>query len=143
MADDADFLSQAFAVISGRSADIEEKIDRLTKAKNDIREEQASSMMEITKITKPTLEGVWSGNCATNFDDDREDALEIMEKITDDYDDYIQRIENEIFQLNLQKGALDIASSIAHQADNLLDKGEEVAAELGDKIRDLKGRLFS
>lgn len=141
LSDEASFLSQAFTVISGRSSDIEEKIQRLNQAKQSIITEQTESMNEIKHIEKPTLDGIWNGERAKKFDDDREEAHQTMKTITDNYDHYVQRIEGEIFQLNAQKGLLDIAGSIAHQADKLLEKGEEVASELGQKINDIKGRL--
>lgn len=55
----SDFLSNAFQVISNRSADIEEKIDRLKKAKRDIENEQDQASVEIKKLLQPSLDSSW------------------------------------------------------------------------------------
>ncbi len=42
----------------------------------------------------------------------------------------------------MQQSALDIASGMAYQASQLVDKGEEAFEELGSKLNDLQRRLF-
>ncbi len=67
---------------------------------------------------------------------------EIVDITMDDYDSYKESIQAEINALQLQQSALDIASGLAYQASQLLDKGEEAFEELGSKINDLQRRLF-
>ena len=138
---DSDFLSQAFNTISGRSAAIDEKIQRLEQAKGDVQAEQSESMNEITRIKDPALADMWKGSHAETYDTSREDAYETMHKITEDYDRYVTTIEWEIRALQAQRAALDFAGSIARAADELLDKGEEMVEAAAAKINQLKGLL--
>ncbi|ASN07409.1 DUF5082 domain-containing protein [Virgibacillus necropolis] len=142
MLSDTDFLQSAFAIISSRSSEAEEKLDRLRRAKQNILNEQSSSMSEIRNIHQPTLDALWNGSRANLYDDSRDEAHHTMESIVNDYDHYIQQIEWQITQLNLQKSALGIASSIAHTADELMEQGEEALEELSSTITDLKARLL-
>ncbi|GAE94705.1 hypothetical protein JCM21714_3887 [Gracilibacillus boraciitolerans JCM 21714] len=67
----------------------------------------------------------------------------MKKKILYQYPYYIGQIEWEIGQLQLQQSSLDIASTIAHQADRLWSQGGEEAAEAyGSKLNELKGWLF-
>ena len=54
----------------------------------------------------------------------------------------LKAIQAVINALLMQQSALDIASGMAYQASQLLDKGEEAFEELGSKINDLQRRLF-
>nr|WP_018931492.1 DUF5082 family protein [Gracilibacillus lacisalsi] len=139
---DSDFLSNAFYIISNRSADIEQKIERLKEAKRDIEAEQDQAFIEIKQIEKPSLDLSWEGAEANKFDEDRREAYQVMKTKISNYDHYIYRIDWEISQLKLQQNTLDIASSIAYQADRLLDQGEEAVEAFGRKINELKGWLF-
>ncbi|WP_324186994.1 YwqH-like family protein [Gracilibacillus thailandensis] len=139
---DSDFLSNAFYIISNRSADIEQKIERLKEAKRDIEVEQDQAFIEIKQIEKPSLDLSWEGTEANKFDEDRREAYQVMKTKISNYDHYIYRIDWEISQLKLQQNTLDIASSIAYQADRLLDQGEEAVEAFGRKINELKGWLF-
>ncbi len=139
---DSDFLSNAFYIISNRSADIEQKIERLKEAKRDIEAEQDQAFIEIKQIEKPSLDLSWEGTEANKFDEDRREAYQVMKTKISNYDHYIYRIDWEISQLKLQQNTLDIASSIAYQADRLLDQGEEAVEAFGRKINELKGWLF-
>lgn len=136
-------LRDIHSAISSQSAEIAEKIARLKQAKRNIAEEQRDSLNELLKIIKPALDDSWKGSRANSFDESRDGAhTEIVGITRDDYDFYIERIQAVINALLMQQSALDIASGIAYQASQLLDKGEEAFEELGSKINDLQRRLF-
>ncbi|MBD1379639.1 YwqH-like family protein [Metabacillus arenae] len=139
----SDTLSQIYSSISSQSADLDEKISRLERAKGDIDNEQNTSLNEIRKILEPDLGEAWKGNRANTFDDARDEAHKTMKDIVnEDYDDYKQSIEFKITQLSMQRGMLDFAGGLANEASQLLDKGEEAFDELGSKLEDLKRRVF-
>ena len=139
----SDNLRDIHSAISSQSAEIAEKIARLKKAQKDIAEEQRDSLNELLKIIKPALDASWKGSRADSFDESRDDAhTEIVEITRDDYDSYIERIQAVINALLMQQSALDIASGMAYQASQLVDKGEDAFEELGSKINDLQRRLF-
>ncbi|WP_079708994.1 YwqH-like family protein [Paraliobacillus ryukyuensis] len=139
---DADFLADAFHIISSRSSEIEEKIDRLQQAKYAIEDEQGQAYIEIKQIKKPSLVDEWEGAKANTFDEDRQEAYEIMQNTINDYHSYVTQINWKIAQLQMQQSALDTASTIAYQADRLLDQGEEAVEAFGQKVNELKGALF-
>ncbi len=139
----SDTLTQIYSEISSKSAAIDEKISRLQRAKQDIAEEQRVSLEELPNILKPALDVSWKGSHAASFDESRENAHKEIADITNqDYDSYKESIQEKIDALQLQQGALDIASGLAYQASQLLDKGEEAFEELGNKLNDLQRRLF-
>lgn len=139
----SDTLTQIYSEISSKSAAIDEKISRLQRAKQDIAEEQRVSLEELPNILKPALDVLWKGSHAASFDESRENAHKEIADITNqDYDSYKESIQEKIDALQLQQGALDIASGLAYQASQLLDKGEEAFEELGNKLNDLQRRLF-
>lgn len=143
MSNDANFLSWAFSSISGQTAEIEEKINRLQQAKTAIVNEQATCMNEIRRIQEPAINPLWQGAMGDEFDQYREEAYSLMKSIvTNNYDLKVRMIEGKITELNMQKGFLDVTSSLVRAADDLLTKGEEAAQELGRKISQIKGRLF-
>ena len=139
----SDALNQIYNEISSQSAAIDEKISRLEKAKQKIKEEQYISLQEIRKILEPQLDALWTGSRSNSFDNSREKAhTAIATIINDDYDDYVQSIENKINLFKVERSILDFTSGLANEASQLIGKGEEVFDELESKISDLKGRLF-
>ncbi|TXC89528.1 DUF5082 domain-containing protein [Metabacillus litoralis] len=129
--------------ISSQSNDLDEKIDRLRKAKNDINREQGYLLQEIAKLKQPDLGKEWVGKRANEYDDEREEAYSIMRKIGNvDYDGYQQLIENKINSLEMERSVLSFTQSLAYEAGRLVGKGEEAADELSDRINDLRRRLF-
>lgn len=139
----SDMLDRIHAAISSQSADLEEKISRLKRAKSKIETEQNTSLEEIKQIKKPDLGASWKGNRSEKFNEARDDAYNEMENIiTDYYEGYKARIQSKIVMLEIEQGALSAARGLAHTADQLLSKGEEALEELGSTISDLKRRLF-
>lgn len=139
---DSGFLQEALSIISGRREDIDEKISRLKSAKSAIETEQDAALKEIKRIEQPSLSRMWEGKDAEDYDSSREDAYDSMRGHIRKYDYHLMQIDWEIRQLELQRGSLDFASTLARQAQNLLDQGEEMANEVSRKINQLKGRLF-
>ncbi|MBA4535558.1 DUF5082 domain-containing protein [Bacillus aquiflavi] len=138
----AEMLSQIYGTISSRSADINEKIERLRQAKRKIEQEQNTSLGEIKKIKQPELANSWKGERAISFNESRLEAFKVInEIINDDYDDYKQEISLKMGLLTAEKGVLDMASGLANEASNLLSKGEEALEELSNKINEIKRRL--
>ncbi len=129
--------------ISSQANDLDEKIDRLRKAKNEINREQGYLLQEITKLKQPDLGKEWVGKRANKYDDEREEAYSVMRKIGNvDYDGYQQLIENKINSLEMERSVLSFTQSLAYEAGRLVGKGEEAADELSDRITDLRRRLF-
>jgi uncharacterized protein YukE len=129
--------------ISSQANDINEKIERLNQAKNDISREQDLLLQEIKKIKQPDLGREWTGKRADDYDNEREDAYAVMEKIGEmDYSSYQRLIESKIHSLEIEQNFLSITRAIAYEAGQLVDKGEDAIEELSDKISDLKRRLF-
>ncbi|WP_226668907.1 DUF5082 family protein [Metabacillus litoralis] len=129
--------------ISSQSNDLDEKIERLRKAKNEINREQGYLLQEITKLKQPDLGKEWIGKRANDYDDEREEAYSIMRKIGNvDYDGYQQLIENKINSLEMERSVLSFTQNLAYEAGRLVGKGEEAADELSDRINDLRRRLF-
>jgi hypothetical protein len=129
--------------ISSQANDINEKIERLNQAKNDIGREQDLLLQEIKKIKQPDLGREWTGKRADDYDNEREDAYAVMQKIGEiDYSSYQRLIESKINSLEIEQSFLNITRAIAYEAGQLVDKGEDAIDELSDKISDLKRRLF-
>ncbi|KAB7705324.1 DUF5082 domain-containing protein [Bacillus aerolatus] len=140
----ASMLGDIQAAISGSIAAIQEKIERLEQAKRDINAEQDQCTSEIKKIDQPALGNSWTGSRADSFDDSRDAALKEMERIvSEEYDSYIQSIENKIALLKIELAAAQAASAVAQGAERLLDKGEEFVEDVGNTINSLKGWLFN
>lgn len=136
-------LNQIHGAISYQSSELNDQINRLEQAKMQIEREQSECMNEMRKILDPELEHLWKGTRADAFHEDRNEAYRIMRNIAeDDYDGYMQRIQMKIHALGVERTVLNAASGLAHEADKLLDVGEDAFEELGSKIDDLKRRLF-
>jgi Domain of unknown function (DUF5082) len=130
-------------MISSQSNDIDEKIDRLKKAKNDISHEQNLLLQEIKQIKQPDLGREWTGKRANDFDKEREEAYSVMQKIGDtEYSYYQREIENEIDRLEIELSFLNITKTIAFEAGQLVEKGEDAVDELADRISDIQRRLL-
>lgn len=129
--------------ISSRSNEVNEKIERLQKAKSEISSEQSILLQEIEKIKQPDLGKDWTGKRSEEFDEEREQAYTIMKNIGQySYNSYQYTIESKINVLELERMALNTASALAHEAGDLVNMGEDAIDELSDRISDLKRRLF-
>jgi Domain of unknown function (DUF5082) len=141
--DFTDTLNNIYQEIASQSDVLDEKITRLEQAKKDITEEQAISSQEISKMSNPDLGVSWTGSRAHSFHDSRTEAYdEMVEVVNTKYDDYIQKIQERITALEIERSFWDVTSSLAYEASQLLDKGEDAFEELGSKLDDLKRRLF-
>jgi uncharacterized protein YukE len=139
----ASTLYEIQRTISSQTNDIDEKIERLRQAKNDISREQDLLLQEIKKIKQPELGREWTGKRANDFDNEREDAYSVMQKIGQiDYSGYQRLIESKINSLEIEQSILSVTRALAYEAGQLVDKGEDAIDELSDKISDLKRRLF-
>ncbi|TYR78806.1 DUF5082 domain-containing protein [Priestia megaterium] len=128
--------------ISSQAAEVEEKIQRLETAKQNIEEEKKISMQEIKLVLQPELGDGWKGERSIEFEQDRHEAYEeIKTIIMTDYEDYISDIRLKITALDLQRAALSAASGLANEAGELLDKGESAAEALSSKIDHIKRSL--
>ena len=139
---DWNFLQNAFSTISSRQEDIDEKIQRLKQAKSALEAEQDAALKEIKKIYQPSLKRMWEGTDGEDYDSARQDAYESMQTYIRQYDFHLMQMDGKIRQLEIQRGALDITSSIARSAQYFLEQGEDMANAASKKINQLKGRLF-
>ncbi|TCP31223.1 uncharacterized protein DUF5082 [Scopulibacillus darangshiensis] len=136
-------LSSVHSAIASQSGDIDRQITKLEHAKSRIESEQNACLGEIKKVEQPDLGKDWSGTRAGKFDDAREAARQAMTNIYEyDYDMYKSRIDGRINGLKIERGALNAASAIAHEASELMEKGEDFMEAAGDKLSELKGWLF-
>lgn len=139
----SEILHAIHAAISSQSGDLDAKIERLRRAKNEIDNEQNISLGEIKKTLQPELDNFWTGTLSRKYDDARYEAYSVMQNIVnDDYDQYKEKIETKINMLEAERTALNIASAIAREADGLLSKGEQAVDRLESTISDLKRRVF-
>lgn len=136
-------LNQIHGAISYQSSELNDQIHRLERAKMQIEREQSESMNEMRKILDPELDHLWKGSRADSFHDERNEAYRVMRNIADEnYDGYMQRIQMKIHALEIERTVINAASSLAHEADKLLAVGEDAFEELGNRLDDLKRRLF-
>lgn len=132
----SDMLSALNGGISNKKAEIEEKIDRLKKAKSKIEREQNAAETDLKQIKQPKLGASWKGERSQDFKSKRNEAHDALQTIVNDkYPRYVSRIEFKISTLEAEQSALSFASSLAGDAARLAEKGE-------DAVEDVK-RLIS
>jgi len=133
-------LGQIQAAISGRAAEIQEKIERLKQAKGKIETEQNECTGEIKQILKPELGTSWVGNRAEKFQNSRKAAYTEMETIiSDKYSEYIRSIESKIRFLEAELAAVQYASGVAQEVGRLISRGETFIDQVNEGIASLKG----
>lgn len=140
--ENADFLNQVFTEVKSLSVTIDDKLDRLQRAKYNLLAEQTNCMNEINQIKDPSLHSLWDGRRANKFIDAREDAFHTMRTTIQHYDSYINQIEAKITELHQQMEYVNTTGSLAHTADELLQRNEGTRDELGTIIQQLQRRLF-
>ncbi|AKI93784.1 DUF5082 family protein [Bacillus subtilis] len=132
-------LADIKSSLNGKISDVEDKIEKLKKAKKDIDTLQEEAITEIKEIVKPELGKHWTGTKADDFDKGREEAKSEASKIVNDkYNEYMSSISGEIFSLELKKANYAAELVIANGAANLLEKGEDFVEEAGRQISKLK-----
>ncbi|AKL78074.1 MULTISPECIES: coiled-coil domain-containing protein [Bacillus] len=132
-------LSHINSTISHKLGEVEHQIDKLKEAKREIESLQEEGVSEIRDILRPHLDHHWTGTFAEEFDDRRDQAhTEAYRIVTDKYDGYIYRIGLKMTQLEIEKGGLLAARSIAREAEHLLTLGEEALDTVGEKIQSIK-----
>lgn len=125
--------------LNGKISDVEDKIEKLKKAKKDIDTLQEEAITEIKEIVKPELGKHWTGTKADDFDKGREEAKSEASKIVNDkYNEYMASIQSKIFWLETEKFELNLTKSAANAAGDLLAKGEDFVEEAGRQISKLK-----
>ncbi|MEC1735040.1 DUF5082 family protein [Bacillus mojavensis] len=132
-------LADIKSSLNGKISDVEDKIEKLKKAKKDIDTLQEEAITEIKDIVKPELGKHWTGTKADDFDKGREDAKSEASKIVNDkYNDYMASISGEILDLEFQKATYAGELVLANTAGDLLAKGEDYVEEAGKHISKLK-----
>ncbi|MEC1612026.1 YwqH-like family protein [Bacillus mojavensis] len=132
-------LADIKSSLNGKISDVEDKIEKLKKAKKDIDTLQEEAITEIKDIVKPELGKHWTGTKADDFDKGREDAKSEASKIVNDkYNDYMASISGEILDLEFQKATYAGELVLANTAGDLLAKGEDFVEEAGKHISKLK-----
>ncbi|MEC0392508.1 YwqH-like family protein [Bacillus subtilis] len=132
-------LADIKSSLNGKISDVEDKIEKLKKAKKDIDTLQEEAITEIKEIVKPELGKHWTGTKADDFDKGREEAKSEASKIVNDkYNEYMASIQSKIFWLETEKFELNLTKSAANAAGDLLVKGEDFVEEAGRQISKLK-----
>ncbi|KFI02699.1 DUF5082 family protein [Bacillus spizizenii] len=132
-------LADIKSSLNGKISDVEDKIEKLKKAKKDIDTLQEEAITEIKDIVKPELGKHWTGTKADDFDKGRENAKSEASKIVNDkYNEYMASIQSKIFWLETEKFELNLTKSAANAAGDLLAKGEDFVEEAGRQISKLK-----
>ncbi|MGV4322615.1 YwqH-like family protein [Bacillus mojavensis] len=132
-------LADIKSSLNGKISDVEDKIEKLKKAKKDIDTLQEEAITEIKEIVKPELGKHWTGTKADDFDKGREEAKSEASKIVNDkYNEYMASIQSKIFWLETEKFELNLTKSAANTAGDLLAKGEDFVEEAGRQISKLK-----
>ncbi|KMY41397.1 hypothetical protein AC621_16985 [Bacillus sp. FJAT-27445] len=136
---DESMLADIKSSLNGKISDVEDKIEKLKKAKKDIDTLQEEAITEIKEIVKPELGKHWTGTKADDFDKGREEAKSEASKIVNDkYNEYMASIQSKIFWLETEKFELNLTKSAANAAGDLLAKGEDFVEEAGRQISKLK-----
>ncbi|NPC93627.1 DUF5082 domain-containing protein [Bacillus sp. WMMC1349] len=121
--------------------DIDEQIRKLRAAKKKIQQEHEEGIVEIRQILNPHLDEHWTGEFGRSFDKERDEAHTSMHDIVnEEYLEYIEDIESEIFKLQLTKGHLAKAAIDIRGAEYLLGLGEKAVDELNNKISSIKNK---
>ncbi|MDL4840551.1 DUF5082 family protein [Aquibacillus rhizosphaerae] len=129
--------------INQRANSVEEKISRLRDANAKIQREQESMLHEIKMIKKPNLGTNWRGEFADQYENEREDAYDIMWRTGHfKYEYYQTLIQTRLVSLEVEKSSLDFLNGMANQASNLLSYGEEAYDRVEDKISNIRRGLF-
>ncbi|MBM7703048.1 DUF5082 domain-containing protein [Metabacillus iocasae] len=140
--DYGNILQGLMQAISSQRADLDEKIQRLQMAAQRIEEEKQLSMGEIALLLQPSLDVNWAGERSNAFEESRHSAHDEIERILNhDYEEYVQVIRSNISSLELQRGALSFASGLAHEANELLTKGEDAFEAVGEKVNQIRRSL--
>ncbi|QIW81650.1 YwqH-like family protein [Bacillus tequilensis] len=132
-------LADIKSSLNGKISDVEDKIEKLKKAKKDIDTLQEEAITEIKEIVKPELGKHWTGTKADDFDKGREEAKSEASKIVNEkYNHYMSSIQSKILRLEAEKFELNLTKSAANTAGDLLAKGEDFLEEAGKQISKLK-----
>ncbi|MCY8930069.1 DUF5082 family protein [Bacillus subtilis] len=132
-------LADIKSSLNGKISDVEDKIEKLKKAKKDIDTLQEEAITEIKEIVKPELGKHWTGTKADDFDKGREEAkLEASKIVNDKYNEYMASIQMEIIQLESMKFLYDKELKLANFAGHTLAKGEEFLEDAVNQIKSIK-----
>ncbi|KIN54628.1 DUF5082 domain-containing protein [Bacillus subtilis] len=132
-------LADIKSSLNGKISDVEDKIEKLKKAKKDIDTLQEEAITEIKEIVKPELGKHWTGTKADDFDKGREEAKSEASKIVNDkYNEYMASIQMEIIQLESMKFLYDKELKLANFAGHTLSKGEEFLEDAVNQIKSIK-----
>ena len=143
MMDAAGKLDNIFSALSHQSAVLEDKIERLRKANQQIGHNQKTFLRDSAHLVKPGLADDWTGKRANGFQKERKKTLQDMkDQLTKTLDAYQERIVLEIGKLEIEKVALQVTSALVHEAGNVLKKGEEAEEALTHRLQTIERRLF-
>lgn len=135
----ASYLANIKSSLNGKISDVEDKIEKLKKAKKDIDTLQEEAITEIKEIVKPELGQHWKGTKADDFDKGREDAKSEASKIVNDkYNEYMSSIQMKVVGLEADKLLYTGELYAANLAGETLAKGEEFLDEAAKQINKLK-----
>ncbi|NMD72239.1 DUF5082 family protein [Bacillus sp. DNRA2] len=132
-------LAQLSSYINHQSANLEDQINRLEQAKQEIRREKNNAVAEWNTNLTPNLQDYWEGNRAKSFDESRSRAHSEMQNIFhSEYDRYIEKIDSKLTILEMEKSGLTFAKGLTCEAECLLKRGEEATEDLQRKIKQIR-----
>src|SRR5690625_7690287 len=86
------------------------------------------------QMKDPSLNSLWEEKRAHQFDETREEAFHTMRATIQNYEYYINQIEAKITALHAQMDYINTTGSMAHTADQLLERSEETEDEINTII---------
>ncbi|WFA05745.1 DUF5082 family protein [Bacillus sp. HSf4] len=136
-------IKQAHSGISQQLQNVEEKISKLERARQNIEKEQRISASDIKQILKPELGAHWTGRRAEAFFDERDSAHTAMYHVVhDDYENYIDSIQLQISRLKAEKAGLLVEQADVVGTQELFEKGGATVHLIEHKVEQFKKWIF-
>ncbi|TGA99850.1 hypothetical protein E4665_02570 [Sporolactobacillus shoreae] len=93
----SDVLESIFRTLAHRSADLDDQINRLKRAKQELAQEQEADLQDLHLLLNPEMGGEWEGSRARAFNRKRDDARDAMKNhLSHDLALYQQRIDDQM-----------------------------------------------
>lgn len=122
----SDVLESIFRILAHRSADLDDQINRLKRAKRELTQEQEADLQNLRLLLNPEIGGEWEGFRARAFDRKQDDARDAMKThLSYDLALYQQRIKDQMAILKQEGNHLQNIGAMAKDAESLLAQGKK------------------
>lgn len=122
----SDALESIFRTLVHRSADLDDQINRLKRAKRELAQEQEADLQDLRLLLNPEIGREWEGSRARAFDRKRADARDAMRThLSHDLALYQQRIEDQMAILKQEGNHLQTIGAMVKDAEHLLAQGKK------------------